>query len=123
MNPSPACFMRIVKQPNLSQVFPLMPTGSLLTKGLRSCSNGSIRRCRLDQTTACGPAPGPLEDYTARFDGLFATLAQRRALRRYLEGLLLSAEHNKTLTALANTEPVVGAQHRKEAQRLQWFLA
>jgi hypothetical protein len=68
------------------------------------------------------PAPGPLEDYAACFDGLFATLAQRRAFRRYLEGLLLSAERNKTLTALANTEPVVGAQ-RKEAQGLQWFLS
>ena len=30
-------------------------------------------------------------------------------------------ERNKTLTALANTEPVAGAQ-RKEAQSLQWFL-
>jgi hypothetical protein len=67
-------------------------------------------------------APGPLEDYAARFDDLFATLAQRRAFRRYLEGLLLSAERNKTLTALANTEPLVGAQ-RKEAQGLQWFLS
>src|SRR5215210_1728644 len=34
----------------------------------------------------------------------------------------LPAERNKTLTALANTEPVVGAQ-RKEAQGLQWFLS
>src|SRR5215216_5544668 len=48
--------------------------------------------------------------------------AQRHAFRRYLEGLLLPAERNKTLTALANTEPVVGAQ-RKEAQSLQWFLS
>jgi hypothetical protein len=39
-----------------------------------------------------------------------------------MEGLLLPAERNKTLTALANTEPVVGAQ-RKEAQSLQWFLS
>src|SRR5215218_9865768 len=68
------------------------------------------------------PAPGPLEDYAVRFDDLFATLAQRQAFRRYLEGLLLPAERNKTLTALANTEPVVGAQ-RKEAQSLQWFLS
>jgi SRSO17 transposase len=30
-------------------------------------------------------------------------------------------ERNKTLTALANTEPVAGAQHKK-AQSLQWFL-
>jgi hypothetical protein len=35
--------------------------------------------------------------------------------------LLLPAERNKTPTALANTEPVVGAQ-RKEAQGLQWLL-
>ena len=68
------------------------------------------------------PAPGPLEDYAVRFDDLFATLAQRQGFRRYLEGLLLPAERNKTLTALANTEPVVGAQ-RKEAQGLQWFLS
>ena len=34
----------------------------------------------------------------------------------------MPAERNKTLTALANTEPVVGAQ-RKEAQSLQWFLS
>jgi transposase InsO family protein len=39
-----------------------------------------------------------------------------------LEGLLLPAERNKTLTTLANTEPVSGAQ-RKEAQSLQWFLS
>ncbi|MBA2691537.1 MAG: IS701 family transposase, partial [Rubrobacter sp.] len=52
------------------------------------------------------PAPGPLEEYAARFDDLFDTLAGRGAFRRYLEGLLLPAERNKTLTALANTEPV-----------------
>ena len=68
------------------------------------------------------PAPGPLETYAARFDDLFGARAQRQAFRRYLEGLLLPAERNKTLTALANTEPVVGAQ-RKEAQSLQWFLS
>jgi SRSO17 transposase len=68
------------------------------------------------------PAPGPLEDYAARFDDLFGARAQRHTFRRYLEGLLLPAERNKTLTALANTEPVVGAQ-RKEAQSLQWFLS
>ena len=68
------------------------------------------------------PAPGPLEEYAARFDDLFSARAQRHSFRRYLEGLLLPAERNKTLTALANTEPVVGAQ-RKEAQSLQWFLS
>ena len=68
------------------------------------------------------PAPGPLEGYAARFDGLFRARAQREGFRRYLEGLLLPAERNKTLTALANTEPVAGAQ-RKEAQSLQWFLS
>jgi hypothetical protein len=49
------------------------------------------------------PAPGPLEEYAARFDDLFGTLAQRQVFRRYLEGLLLPTERNKTLTALANT--------------------
>ena len=68
------------------------------------------------------PAPGPLEDYAMSFDDLFGARAQRHAFRRYMEGLLLPAERNKTLTALANTEPVVGAQ-RKEAQSLQWFLS
>jgi len=38
-----------------------------------------------------------------------------------MEGLLLPSERNKTLTGLANTEPVAGAQH-PAAQRLQWFL-
>jgi len=68
------------------------------------------------------PAPGPLEDYAESFDDHFGARAQRHGLRRYLEGLLLPAERNKTLTALANTEPVSGAQ-RKEAQSLQWFLS
>ncbi len=58
----------------------------------------------------CPPAPGPLEKYAESFDDLFATLAQRRGFREYLQGLLLPKERNKTLTALANTEPIVGAQ-------------
>jgi len=68
------------------------------------------------------PSPGPLEEYAAGFDDLFRARAQREGFRRYLEGLLLPAERNKTLTALANTEPVAGAQ-RREAQSLQWFLS
>src|ERR687884_1272149 len=67
-------------------------------------------------------APGPLEDYCQHFDPLFDQRNQRESFRRYLEGLLLPAERNKTLTALANTEPVVGAQH-PHAQSLQWFLS
>ena len=67
-------------------------------------------------------APEPLEAYAARFDDLFAQRSQREGFRRYLEGLLLPAERNKTLTGLANTEPVVGAQHAR-AQGLQWFLS
>src|SRR5215218_7776613 len=68
------------------------------------------------------PAPGPLEDYGECFDALFGARAQRHSFRRYLEGLLLPSERNKTLTTLANTEPVAGAQ-RREAQSLQWFLS
>ena len=67
-------------------------------------------------------SPGPLEDYALRFDDLLRARARREGFRRYFEGLLLPAERNKTLTVLANTEPVAGAQ-RKEAQSLQWFLS
>jgi SRSO17 transposase len=68
------------------------------------------------------PAPGPLEAYCQHFDALFSQRNQRDSLRRYLEGVLLPQERNKTLTALANTEPVVGAQDPR-AQGLQWFLS
>ena len=68
------------------------------------------------------PAPGPLEAYAEAFDDLFGHRSQRAQFRRYLEGLLLSSERNKTLTGLANTEPGVGATD-PAAQRLQWFLS
>jgi SRSO17 transposase len=67
------------------------------------------------------PAPAPLEAYAQQFDGRFVKLNQRNSFRRYLEGLLLPTERHKSLTGLANTEPVVGAQHR-HAQALQWVL-
>jgi SRSO17 transposase len=70
----------------------------------------------------CPPAPGPLEAYAQRLDPLFSSLAQRRGLRNYLQGLLLPRDRNKTLTGLAGAEPISGAQHR-EVQRLQWFLS
>jgi SRSO17 transposase len=70
----------------------------------------------------CPPAPGPLEAYAARFDVLFSSLAQRRGMREYLQGLLLPRDRNKTLTGLAGAEPITGAQHR-QVQRLQWFLS
>src|SRR5204863_5913720 len=70
----------------------------------------------------CPAAPGPLEDYAARFDDLFGSLAQRRGFREYLAGLLGPRDRNKTLTALAGAEPVAGAQHRS-VQRLQFFLS
>ena len=56
----------------------------------------------------CPAAPGLLEDYAARFDDLFGSLAQRRGFREYLGGLLAPRERNKTLTALAGAEPVTG---------------
>ena len=70
----------------------------------------------------CPPAPGPLEAYAAAFDPLFATLAQRRSFREYLQGLLLPRDRNKTLTGLVGTEPVTGAQHAA-VQQLQYFLS
>ncbi len=68
------------------------------------------------------PIPDPLDVYATHFDDLFSRASQRTAFRQYLVGLLLPTERNKTLTALANTEPVVGAQG-PAAQRLQWFLS
>lgn len=76
----------------------------------------------MSQRLPVPPAPGPLETYAHAFDDLFAKRTQRAAFRRYLEGLLLPTERNKTLTGLANTAPVIDAQH-PAAQRLQWFLA
>lgn len=71
---------------------------------------------------ALPPIPVPLEAYASQFDDLFTRSQQRTAFRQYLAGLLLPAERGKALTALANTEPVVGAQ-APTAQRLQWFLS
>jgi SRSO17 transposase len=68
------------------------------------------------------PAPAPLEAYCQQVDECFRTVNQRTAFRRYLEGLLLPSERNKTLTALANAEPISGAQ-QAGVQRLQWFLS
>ena len=70
----------------------------------------------------CLAAPGPLEAYAVQFDELFSVLAQRESFRAYLQGLLLPRDRNKTLTALAGTEPVVGAQ-AAPVQRLQFFLS
>jgi SRSO17 transposase len=70
----------------------------------------------------CPPAAGPLEGYAAQFDELFVSLAQRRGFREYLTGLLLPRERNKTLTALAGAEPVVGAG-AAAVQRLQFFVS
>jgi SRSO17 transposase len=75
----------------------------------------------MTQRQAAAPAPGPLEAYAQRFDDLFSKVNQRDAFRRYLAGLLLPTERNKTLTALANAEPIVGAQD-PAVQALQWFL-
>ena len=76
----------------------------------------------MTQRQPATPAAGPLEAYTQAFDDVFERRNQREAFRRYLEGLLLPAERNKTLTALANAEPIVGAQHAP-VQALQWFLS
>jgi SRSO17 transposase len=67
-------------------------------------------------------APEPLEAYAGHFDDLFEKSNQREGFRRYLEGLLLPSERQKTLTGLVNTEPVVGAQLPR-AQKLQWVLS
>jgi len=76
----------------------------------------------MTQRQAVAAAPGPLEGYAVHFDQLFNRANQRQAFRQYLEGLLLPAERNKTLTALANAEPIIGAQNAS-ARSLQWFLS
>src|SRR5215471_6453564 len=91
-----------------------MPGGSCCVR----CSRG----CVMTGRRPCPEAPGPLEGYAARFDDLFASLAQRRGFREYLAGLLAPRDRNKTLTALAGAEPVTGAQH-PAVQRLQFFLS
>jgi hypothetical protein len=53
---------------------------------------------------------------------MLASVAQGRGLHDYMQGLLLPSDRNKTLTALADAEPITGAQHR-EVQRLQSFLS
>src|SRR3954452_4610349 len=70
----------------------------------------------------CPPAPGPLEEYAARFDDLFTRVAQRRGVPESLAGLPAPRDRNKTLTCLAGAEPIVGAQH-PAVQRLQFFLS
>ncbi|HEX5501499.1 MAG TPA: IS701 family transposase [Thermomicrobiales bacterium] len=67
-------------------------------------------------------APEPLAAYARHFDDLFAQRSQRAGFRRSLEGVLLPADRRKTLTGLAKTEPVAGAQHPR-AQGLPWFLS
>ena len=70
----------------------------------------------------CPPAPGPLEAYAAQFDDRWGTLAQRRGVRDYLQGLLLPRDRHKTLTGLVGTAPVVGAQ-APTVQRRQFFVS
>ena len=70
----------------------------------------------------CPAMPAPLEEYAVQFDDLFCHRAQRRSFRDYLQGLLLPRDRNKTLTALAGTEPGVGAQ-AAAVQRLQSFVS
>src|SRR5260370_40258395 len=67
-------------------------------------------------------APAHSEAYAKHFDTVLSKSNQREGFRRYLEGLLLPSERNKTLTGLVNTEPLVGAQLPR-AQKLQWFLS
>jgi hypothetical protein len=47
-----------------------------------------------------------LEEYAARFDDPFFSLAQRRGFREYLTGLLAPRERNKTITCLAGAEQI-----------------
>jgi hypothetical protein len=63
----------------------------------------------MTQRRPCPVAPGPLEGYAARFDDLFASLAQRRGFREYLAGLLAPRERNKTKAPSEPCVPVIPA--------------
>ena len=76
----------------------------------------------MSRRLAVEAAPGALERFAKSFDDLLERRNQRDSFRRYLKGLLLPSERNKTLTGLANAEPLVGA-HKPMAQKLQWFLS
>src|SRR5512135_3733127 len=76
----------------------------------------------MTKRVACPPAPGPLEEYAARFDDVFSAVAQRRGFREYLTGVLAPRDRTTTVTCLAGAEPIVGAG-RPAVQRLQFFLS
>ena len=76
----------------------------------------------MTQRHAAAPAPGALAASATQFDHLFERRNAREAFRRSLEGLLVPAERNKTLTALANAEPITGI-HAPSVQSLPWFLS
>jgi hypothetical protein len=69
----------------------------------------------------CPVAPGPLEDYAARFDDLFGRLAQRRGVPGVPGRAAGAAGPEQDADGLAGAEPVTGAQH-PAMQRLQFFL-
>ena len=56
----------------------------------------------------CPPAPGPPEEYAAKYEDRLGTLAQQRGFREHPQGLLLPRDRHKTLTGLVGTEPIVG---------------
>ena len=58
----------------------------------------------------CPPAPGPLEAYAAAFDDCSPRWPSGGPSGSTCRGCCCPRERNKTLTALAGTEPVVGAQ-------------
>src|SRR6266566_7246293 len=82
----------------------------LCGKGRKCDTIGGEEECEMTKRIDIIPAPEPLEAYARHFDDLFGKSNQREGFRRYVEGLLLPTERHKTLTGLANTEPLVGAQ-------------
>jgi hypothetical protein len=62
--------------------------------------------------TARRPLPTrarPAGGVAIQFKPLRASVAQRRGFRDYLQGLLAPRDRNKTLTGLADAEPITGA--------------
>src|SRR4051812_1836462 len=70
----------------------------------------------------CPPAPGPFEEYAARFERPLLQPGPAAGFSRVPDRLLAPRERNKTITCLAGAEPVTGAR-MLGVQRLRFFLS
>jgi hypothetical protein len=68
----------------------------------------------------CPAAPGPLEEYAARFDDLFSRLAQRRGFREYLAGLLAPPSYDGSSPGVARGYTDADRADRESTEELMF---